>query len=124
MTSDYVDAVLFQLRWEAFEDLDGYFMGLYDKPESSDEHPTKPNAERDSTTSDRGTQTPEAWPSSGLAQAAKEAVPRAAPERFVTPRPGTNRPHPLVSPKIEPWRTPRLTGVLPSARPCTLQLHV
>ena len=33
MTSDYVDAVLFQLRWEAFEDLDGYFMGCYDKPE-------------------------------------------------------------------------------------------
>ena len=30
MTSDYVDAVLFQLRWEAFEDLDGfgYFMGV------------------------------------------------------------------------------------------------
>ena len=37
MTSDYVDAVLFQLRWEAIDDRDGYFMGCYDTPEPSDD---------------------------------------------------------------------------------------
>ena len=36
-TMDYVDAVLFQLRWETIADRDGYFMGLYDKPYSSDD---------------------------------------------------------------------------------------
>ena len=37
MTSDYVDAVLFRLRWEAFEDLDAYFMGVYDTSASSED---------------------------------------------------------------------------------------
>ena len=37
MTSDYVDAVLFQLRWEAIDDRDGYFMGCYDTPEPSND---------------------------------------------------------------------------------------
>ena len=61
MTRDYVDAVLFQLRWETIADRDGYFMGLYDDPESSDYVSDDAEYGTELTVCDCGTQTPKVW---------------------------------------------------------------
>ena len=82
---DYVDAVLFQLRWETIADRDGYFMGLYDKPYSSDDASDEAECDTEIRVCDCGTQTPKSWVVSVAAQEPKEGAPgRAQPlERAV-----------------------------------------
>ena len=99
MTSDYVDAVLFQLRWEAFEDLDGYFMGLYDKPESSDEADDEAEYQTGPTVRDFACQTPREWLSLRPAQEAKEAAPGRAPPRNRPLEPGMTTPERVLNTK-------------------------
>ena len=86
MTSDYhyVTHVLFQLRWEAIDDRDGYFMGCYDDPASSDYVSDDAKYGTELTVCDCGTQTPKAWVAAEAAQEPKEAEPQRAPKRKVT----------------------------------------
>ena len=84
MTSDYVTHVLFQLAWEAVEDLDDYMMGVTDTPESSDNDSDDREWERTCNSCDFACQTPKSWLAPRAAEEPKEAEPRRAPERKVT----------------------------------------
>ena len=92
MTSDYVTHVLFQLRWEAVEDLDDYMMGVSDMPESSDDDSDDGELERTCSSCDIACQTPIYWLASRAAQEPKEPAPGRAPPRNMSLEPGMTTP--------------------------------
>ena len=104
---DYVDAVLFQNRWEAVDDIDAYMMEGSGSPPSRETSPEPDLVDPRRTFADKGCQTPAEWLNSSPSDEAKEAVPEDAPKRKITLRPGTNRPRPRDLLEHEAWRSLR-----------------
>ena len=95
MTSDYVIAVLFRLRWEAVDCIDDYMMGVYDITESYEDVSDEPELPSTSRCSEVSCQTPKSWLFLQQAQERKEAKPERAPPRNRPLEPG------MTTPRIE-----------------------